>query len=186
MPHFIALLRGINVGGHNRVPMKALREVCSGLGWKEVRTYVQSGNIVFAASSRSTTLEEQLERAVERHFDVRVPVIVRGREQWLAYIESNPYPDAAEAAPTSVLLALSRRSPQPGAVEEIRGRATLGETVQQVRDAIWIHYPAGAGRSRLAPGVLDRLVGSPVTTRNWRTVVALGELSGSAGGPGDR
>ena len=82
--------------------------------------------------------------------------------------------------PNLVMLALSREPPDPSTVDRLRERATAGERIERVGDALWIHYAGGAGRSKLAPGGLDRVVGSPVTTRNWRTVLKLGELAGIA------
>ena len=174
---FIALLRGINVGGHNRVPMAELRSLSTELGWDEVRSYIQSGNLVFEAGAGLASLEAELERAIERTFDLSIPVIVRAAADWPAYVEGNPFPGASAKEPSLVMLALSKAPPKAGAVEGLRERAAGGERIERVGDALWLHFAGGSGRSKLSPGLLDRLVGSPVTTRNWRTVLKLEELA---------
>lgn len=176
LPSFIALLRGINVSGRNQIPMADLRAACAELGWSDVQSYIQSGNLVFRAGGAPASLEEQLEHAIERRFGLSIPVLVRTAAEWPAYVQGNPYPDASRSEPNLVMLALSKTTPRQGAVEELRERAADGERVVQVGDALWIHYAGGAGRSKLSPALLDRLVGSAVTTRNWRTVLRLEEL----------
>ena len=183
---FIALLRGINVGGHNKVPMAELRTLCEGLGWEEVQSYVQSGNLVFEAPGEPASLkkglepaslEAELERAIQGRFGLSISVIVRAAADWPAYVAGNPFPGASESAPNAVMLALSKAPPKPGAAEGLRERAADGERIERVGDALWIHYAGGSARSKLSPALLDRLVGSPVTTRNWRTVLKLDELA---------
>ena len=174
---FIALLRGINVGGHNRVPMPELRALCGDLGWEDVESYIQSGNLVFRAAGRATGLEGVLERAIERRFDLSVSVLVRPAADWPGYVGGNPFPRASKDEPNLVMLALSKEPPRQDAIDRLRERAADGERIEQVGDALWIHYAGGSGRSKLSPSVLDRLAGSPVTTRNWRTVLKLEELA---------
>jgi uncharacterized protein (DUF1697 family) len=177
---FIALLRGINVGGRNRIPMGELCSVCVALDWTDVRSHIQSGNLIFRADGTRAMLEAQLEQAIERQFGLTIPVIVRPAASWPQYIQDNPYPEISQREPQLVILGLSKASPKPGAAEALAQRATMGETITQVGDALWIHYAGGAGRSKLSPGLLDRLTGSPVTTRNWRTVLQLEKLSRSS------
>ena len=176
MTTFIALLRGINVGGHNRLPMSELRSLCTEIGCAGVQTYVQSGNVVVRADITAASLETKLERAIQRRFELSIPVIVRAAAHWSAYAESNPYPDAARNEPNLLMLALSKAAPKAGTVQGLLERATSGERVVQAGDALWIHYAGGVARSKLSPALLDRLAGSPVTMRNWRTVLKLEEL----------
>lgn len=174
---FIALLRGINVGGHNKLPMAELRALCTELGWVDTRTYIQSGNLVFTAPGTAAGLETVLEHAIEDRFGLKLPLIVRSASVWPAYIEQNPFPDASEETPNRVMLALSKQPPATNAESRLRERASEGERIARTGDAFWVHYSDGAGRSKLTPGLLDRIAGSPVTTRNWRTVVKLGEMA---------
>lgn len=174
---YIALLRGINVTGRNKIPMPELRALCAGLGWVGVQSYIQSGNLVFMAGDIPASLEAGLEQAIERQFGLSIPVIVRAASDWPAYVKGNPFPEASQREPNLVLLALSKAPPKPGAVEGLQQRAQNGERIAQVGDALWVHYAGGVGRSKLSPALLNRLVGSPVTGRNWRTVLKLDELA---------
>jgi uncharacterized protein (DUF1697 family) len=170
---WIALLRGINVGGRARLPMVELRSLCDGLGWSDVKTYIQSGNVVLTAPASRAEVEATLELAIRSRFGLAVPVIARPAREWAAYIASNPWPDVAEREPNLLMLALPKAAPRAGAVDALRERAANGERIEPAGDGLWIHYVGGAGRSKLSPGLLDRAIGSPVTTRNWRTVMEL-------------
>jgi uncharacterized protein (DUF1697 family) len=175
-PGVVALLRGINVGGRNRVRMAELRALCVDLGWGGVRSYIQSGNLAMEAREPTPGVEAGLEEAITARFGITVPVIARGADAWHGYTEANPFPRAAATTPNLVMLALSKRPPADNALAGLRGRADAGERIERVGDAIWIDYGEGAARSRVAPAQLDRWVGSPVTTRNWRTVLAIREM----------
>jgi uncharacterized protein (DUF1697 family) len=178
---YIALLRGINVGGHNKVPMAELRSLCEDLGWEDVQSYIQSGNLVFSAAGKPAALEKKLAGAIEKHFGLSVPVVVRAASTWPCYVGGNPFPAASKKEPNLVLLHLSQKPPKRGCANAILERAVGGERVTAVGDALWIHFKSGIARSKLTPVVLDRIVGSPVTARNWRTVLKLAELAeGSA------
>ncbi len=174
---WIALLRGVNVGGHNKIAMAELRARCVEAGWENVESYIQSGNLVFSADSAAADLETRLERLITEHFELEIPVIVRSIAQWIGYLDDNPFPSEANESPNLVMLALSKSAPLPGAANALQERARDGECVQLVGEALWIHWPARSARSKLTPSVLDRAAGSPVTTRNWRTVQKLAQLA---------
>lgn len=180
MKTFISLLRGINVGGHNKIPMSELRTVCEELGWKNIRTYIQSGNLIFEASAKPAALEAKLEKAIAKRFGLSIPVIIRSAADWSSFPKTNPFPDACEKEPHLVALCVSKAPTKSDAVKVLRERATNGERVEQVGDTLWIHFPNGVARSKLPP-LFDRVVGSPVTARNWLTVLKLNELAANAG-----
>ena len=176
MEKFVALLRGINVSGRNKVPMAELRALAEDLGLADVQTYIQSGNLIFRSAKAAGLLEERLEAAIADRFGLRIPVISRSASQWPTYAEANPFPEAAEAEPNRLMLMLSKLPPVGGAEAALKERAGNGEHVKLVGDALWVHFPSGAGTSKLSPTLIDRLVGSPVTARNWRTVLKLQEM----------
>ena len=178
---YVALLRGVNVGGRNAVPMARLREAVGTLGWSDVATYIQSGNVMFRTDRPLRSLESDFEEVIEDNFGLSIPVVVREAGRWAKYVKENPFPGESEAEAKWVLLALSKKSPAASAVAELEGKAANGERVMKVGDGIWIHFPEGSGRSKLTPTVLDRVIGSPATTRNWRTVLKLEELVREAG-----
>jgi uncharacterized protein (DUF1697 family) len=167
----VALLRGINVGGRNRVPMDELREVCERLGWGEVRTLIQSGNVVFECPPAAVPeLERTLEGAIRARFGLEVPVIVRAADDWSRYVRENPFSGLEDSESNRLLLGVAKHELRSTIAEDLAGRARDGERIARAGEALWIHFPGGSGRSALTPVLLDRLAGSPVTTRNWRTV----------------
>jgi uncharacterized protein (DUF1697 family) len=171
----LALLRAVNVGGR-KLPMAELRRLCRALGWEDMETYIQSGNLVFRVSGPAKPLEEALEAAIRKAVGFDVPVIVRGAAQWRALAAANPLSEAAEREPKAVQLLVSKR-PQPAdAAERLMERAQGGEIVRAAGGALWMHYPAGVAGSKLTPALIDKACGSPTTGRNWRTVLKLQEM----------
>ena len=173
MTTFVALLRGINVGGKNKVPRATLRGLAEQLGASNPRTHVQSGNLVVEARGSAAELEEALEAALVEHLDVKAPVIVRSARQWTALIDEKPAPDAN---PQRLMLALAKYLIARGAAAHLEDRAAARESMVRSGDAFWIHFPNGVARSKLTPAVLDHAAGSPVTMRNLRTVEAIRSL----------
>ena len=176
MARLIALLRAVNVGGR-KLPMAELRSLCAGLGWADVETYIQSGNLVFAAPGKAEAIEKTLEEAIKDRFGLEVPVIVRSASQWAAYVAANPFAKVAAEEPKRLQLLVSKRTPESGAAEKLMQRARAGETVKSAGGALWFHFPEGAGTSKLTPAIIDKAAGSPSTSRNWRTVLKLQELA---------
>lgn len=107
---------------------------------------------------------------------MNVPVVIRTARQWAGYAAGNPFPDEAHAAPNRLLLLVSKRPPVAGAEAALEARGQDGERVGRVRDGLWISFPQGSGISKLSPSLIDRLVGSPATSRNYRTVMKLKEM----------
>ena len=173
---FAALLRGINVGGGRKIEMAKLRAVCGNIGLENVQTYIQSGNVAFTADASPTALEGRLEDAIGQEFRFAVSVVVRSQARWKHYVRTNPFADESRQTPNLVILAVSKSAVKGDSAKALEQRATQGERVVADRDALWIYYPGGIARSKLSPTVLDRLVDSAVTTRNWRTVHALDRM----------
>ncbi|MDC0711413.1 DUF1697 domain-containing protein [Stigmatella sp. ncwal1] len=178
MNRLIILLRGINVGGHRKVPMEHLRQLCRELGFDDVESYIQSGNLVLSAPQGAEAAVASLEPAIEQRFGFAVDVIARTARQWADYAAGSPFPDAAEQHPNLLHLALSKQKPKSGAAAALRERAMAGERIETVGDALWVHFPDGVARTKLSPAVFDKAMGSPVTARNWRTVLKLHEMAG--------
>jgi uncharacterized protein (DUF1697 family) len=176
MERMIALLRGINVGGRS-LPMADLRALCAELGWQDAQTYIQSGNLVFAAKGRTDAFETVLEEAIERRFAMNVPTIIRTAAQWRVLLDRNPFPEVARETPNWLLLMVGKSAPPEGIAEAMEATGRDGERVRSAGGILWIHYPAGIGRSKLAwPKAFE---GAPfvATTRNYRTAVKLREMA---------
>ncbi len=172
MARFVALLRAVNVGGHRPVPMAELRALAGDLGFTEAATYIQSGNLVFSTDVPDPT--ERLTAGIERRFGFPVDVIVRSAARWRRYLAANPFREA----PERTILLLPAKAPPAGAVEALAARGTKGERLVAAGDAAWAHFPEGVGASKLTAPVIDRLLGSPTTARNLRTVEAIRDLLG--------
>ena len=175
MGRMVALLRAVNVGGR-KLPMAELRALCAELGWTDVATYIQSGNVVFTAPGKPEAVETELEKAIEKEFGLDVPVIVRSQAEWADYPGLNPFPQAAKDEPAKLHILLSKRPPAKDAAETIQARGRAGEQVRQAGDALWFHYPEGAGTSKITPSQIDRAIGSPGTARNYNTLMKLKEM----------
>lgn len=168
MTRYVALLRGINVGGHHKVPMAELRELFAELGHAGARSFIQSGNVVLDADADAATLESELAAAIAKRFGFEVPVMVRSRADLDAVLAADPF-GGRDLDPAKV--AVMFLSGQIGAVTVPDGCPE--EAVAAGRE-LFIHYPEGMGRSKLErSGFFKQLNGVTTTTRNWRTVTKL-------------
>jgi uncharacterized protein (DUF1697 family) len=173
---YAALLRGVNLGGHNRVSMAGLRSAVEAVGYDDVATYVQSGNVVFSTASKpEATLARTLERTIERTFRLDVTVLVRSAAQLARIQHDTPYL-ARRRDPTT--LHVTFLADRPSAVA--RRDLPDGEGPDELRlhgREVYLWCPKGYGRTKLTNAWFERRLGVPATTRNWRTVVTLGELT---------
>ncbi len=174
----IVLLRAINVGGRNRVAMPALREAMTDAGMRDVRTYVQSGNVVLDSGSSPAALERECERIIAERFGLEVGVIVRTRSQLAKVIERDPFGGLADN-PKLYQVSFCSGKPDKAAVEKLAERAAGGERIVAHGREIYAWLPDGVGRSRLAAQLGRQALGVTVTARNWTTVIKLLELAGS-------
>jgi uncharacterized protein (DUF1697 family) len=177
MPRYVALLRGINVGGHRKVPMARLREVLGEAGFDEVATYLQSGNaVVTAPEADPQAVAGRIEEAIAGAFGFEVDVLVRSGEELTAVIAANPFAEQAAADPTRVHASFLADQLDPTTLDELEtGRFAPEEVVAGDR-VLYLHLPDGIGRSKLAAALTDRRLGTLATARNWRTVEALADL----------
>jgi uncharacterized protein (DUF1697 family) len=166
---YVALLRGINVGGKKKVPMKELRSLFEGLGHSDVRTYVQSGNVIFSSpSSARARVVNEIERAVSRTFGIDTSVLIRAQRELARIAEANPFPDEK---PTYVHVAFLADRPSAKAVSSLDpDHSPPDEFVVKGRE-IYLRFPKGSGRSKLTIDYFERKLGTRATARNWNTVL---------------
>ena len=183
MQSWVALFRGINVGGHRKLPMKELAAELEELGLREVRTYIQSGNVVFKSDeSDGRRLADRIAMSVESNHGFAPRVMVLTVDEVRAAVMANPF-KAGENAPKLLhLYFLDEAPPSPDldAMQRLKGDSESFELAGKV---LYLHTPDGYGTSRLAER-LERLLGVAATARNWRTVAKILELADDLRAPG--
>lgn len=177
----VALLRGINLAGHNRLAMKNLVRLCEGLGAREVRTWLQSGNVVYrAAPPLAEAMAGALTAALRTELGLEVPVITRAAAAFCAARDASPF-IARGLAPSTVHVAFLDRVPDPDRVEALDPGRSPGDAFEVVGAEVHLHLPNGAARTKLNNVWMDRCLGVVSTVRNWNTVTALAEWLDSPG-----
>jgi uncharacterized protein (DUF1697 family) len=172
----IVLLRGINVGGKGKLPMAQLRDIAEGIGLEQVRTYIQSGNLVASTPLAPSTVAKRLRSAIHEATDLDVPIIVRTTDEWRAVVDDNPFPHAASIGTTLHVTFLDGAAPDELVAFDASEFAP--EEFAVVGSQLYLHLPDGIGRSKLAVK-LHRLPGASTgTARNWNTVLELADLAG--------
>ncbi len=176
MPLYIALFRGINVGGHNSLPMKELVQILAGCGCREIRTYIQSGNAIFRNSDMDASLlAEKISLAVGRHCGFTPHVLVLTRAEFEQAIAENPFPEHVSDGGT-LHLGFLATTPVNVDMEKLHSLKAESERFQLTARVFYLYAPGGVGRSKLAAGV-EKVLGVVMTDRNWKTVSVIRELA---------
>ncbi|MER8437994.1 DUF1697 domain-containing protein [Mesorhizobium sp. M1312] len=177
---FVALFSGINVGGNRIVKMAELRSFFEELGFRNVATYVQSGNVVFRSAKGDTaTLAKQLETAFEKKWGFHSRIMVRDLGWFERLVADNPYPEVA-GEPTKLHAYALERASTADEVARLAEKCTGPERFEIRGDVLYLHAPEGLGKSVFAH-LIPRTLKVPGTARNWRTVLKLLELAGRSG-----
>ncbi len=172
MPTQVALLRGINLGPHNRIAMPELRELLTEAGMGDVRTYVQSGNIVLSSSLSPGRLARECEQQIAQRFGLDIRVIVRTRDELAEVVRRNPLGDVA-VNPKRYQVSFLSAELDPEVVAKIAGLAVEPEQVVAVGRELYAWHPEGVARSKLWPRLAGKGLGVDATARNWTTVTKL-------------
>jgi uncharacterized protein (DUF1697 family) len=171
---YVALLRGINVGGKAKVAMAALRDTCASVGCEDVVTYIQSGNVVLRSSLTADGLRATLEAAIAEQLSVSPAVMIRAAKEMAAVLDRNPFPEADEK---NLHVGFLHAAPAAPVKKCLAAIDCDPEQLTVVGRELYLHLPNGMGRAAL-PVPMERCIRpSPVTVRNWRTVTELVELS---------
>jgi len=173
----IALVRGINVGGHRQVGMTDLRNFLTQLGLGDPRTLLQSGNLVFTSNVRTgAELERFLETEAMERLSLEAEFFVRTPEEWKSVIRQNPFRKEAEREPAHLVTLFLKTAADPRAVAALQGDIKGPETVKAKGKQAYIFFPNGQGRSKLTNAMIERHLGR-ATGRNWNTVLKLGIIA---------
>ena len=172
---YIALLRGINVGGHHIVPMAELRELCERLGCGDVTTYIQSGNVVFTANASLVSgLAEVIADGIEERFGFRVPVMLRTAAEMANVVARNPF--AGRGEPMTLHVGFLDPAPTEEAIAVIDRRRIEPDEFDVVGRELFLYLPDGMGKSKLTNAFFNAFR-TRWTVRNWRTVNKLADLA---------
>jgi uncharacterized protein (DUF1697 family) len=173
----IALLRGVNLGGKNKLPMHELVAILEEHGATDVRTYIQSGNAVYRAAPKlAARLPALVAASIEARLGFRAPVVARTRAELLAAIEASPFL-AQGKEPKTLHLAFLADRPSPAQLAALDPARSPGDAFIVKERDIHLHLPNGVGRTKLTNAYFDAKLGTVSTVRNWRTVLALAELA---------
>jgi uncharacterized protein (DUF1697 family) len=175
MKTYIALFRGINVGGRNSLPMKVLVSLLEALGARSVKTYIQSGNAVFQHAEKDPLrLAHRISAEIERRCGFEPHVLLWGAEQMEKAIAENPFPEA-ESEPKSLHLGFLASAPAAPDLKALESLKKGSERFLLKDNVFYLHAPEGVGRSKLAANA-EKLLGVAMTDRNWRTVCKINEM----------
>lgn len=177
---YIALLRGVNVSGHNIIKMAALREILTAGGFADVRTYIQSGNIIFSApQGNQETLENRISAAIADNFSLEVPVTVLDETRLMSSLKHCPFRDDGFSKPVAVYITFMSGVPDKSGFPSIGDIADESEEWNVKNQIFYLQCPAGYGKTKLSNDHVERILKVRATTRNIRTVKKLAEMAGS-------
>jgi uncharacterized protein (DUF1697 family) len=177
MPVYISMLRGINVGGHKRIKMDDLRTSFEALGFEQVQTYIQSGNVVFAAPKSSTSqLSKRIEERILKDFSFPASVISRTASEFAAAIANNPFLKERGIDPERLHVMFLSEAPAPTALKKLVNLLAPPDQARGSDREIYFYLPNGVSQSVLFRTPVDRMLSVVTTMRNWRTVNALHQM----------
>lgn len=174
MPTYIALLRGINVSGQKKIKMADLQKLLEAAGLQQVKTYIQSGNIIFSHASDAPEIEQMIEQQIEAHYGFAVKTIVRTPEELRQMLEHNPFADEDVKLQYFVLLA---EVPADDVVEKLKTFDYQPEAYALKGKTVYFFVPNGYGKAKMNNNFFEQKLKVAATTRNWKTISKLLEIS---------
>ena len=176
------MLRGVNLGPHNRIKMDALRATYEGLGLEDVRSYVQSGNVIFRAKEKDAKkLAGKLQDAIEKRFKFRPAVIVRSVGELREAIAATPFEAGRNLHPGKILVTFLADNPPAEAAATLASWKSFPEEIHLIGRELYIYFPDGAGKSKLPWSRVEKLLKVNGTARNWNSVLAILEIAEEVG-----
>ena len=175
----IALLRAVNVAGHQKISMEALRILCAGLGLRDVQTYIQSGNLVFREDGGDPAgAARRIEGGIEKKWGFRPDVVVRTVPELRKVVAKNPFAARPGIEPNRLLCVFTANTPTREACDRLLATPCEPEELRIHGREVYIHYPQGMAHPKLSLARIEKLLQTPSTGRNWNTVNKLLELAG--------
>src|SRR3989442_1642827 len=178
MAVIISMLRGVNVGGHNKIKMEALRALYESMKLRDAQTYVQSGNVIFRTDERDIPrLAKRIEDGIERNFGFRPNVILRTAAEMREVVARNPFAKRRGIEPSKLLVSFLASDPGEEAREKVRQMKCDPEELRIEGRELYIYFPNGIGRSKLSLAGLEKTLKTPGTGRNWNSVTKMLEMA---------
>jgi uncharacterized protein (DUF1697 family) len=178
MPVIISMLRGVNLGAHKRIKMDALRTVYESLKLQDAQTFVQSGNVIFSTAERDLAgLANRIQSAIERKFGFRSDVILRTASELREVIARNPFAKRRGIEPSKLLVTFLASDPGEGAREELRKLKTEPDEMRIERRELYTYFPNGMARPKVPWSVIERILKTSGTGRNWNSVTKMLEIA---------
>lgn len=174
LTRWLVLLRGINVSGHNKVPMAELRAALSARSFANVATYIQSGNVALDSTERPERIAEIIEEELQRRFDVDVPVVVLEQSTIEPILDAAPFPPEAEAA--YQIIYFTDGTVDPDGIARLDRDRYAGDVITAAPNAVYVSYGSGQSKSKLTLDALEKAAGCTLTGRNIRSTVKLTDL----------
>ena len=178
MPVLICMLRGVNLGPHNRMKMDALRALCETLKLEDAHTYVQSGNVIFRTKEKnSAVLGKKIQDAIAQKFKFRPEVILRTTNELRQAIAASPFADRPDLEPGKILVTFLAAEPGPDARTSLAKFKDYPEEIHLTGREMYIYFPNGAGKSKLPWSSVEKLLKTTGTARNWNSVTKMLEIA---------
>lgn len=178
MQTYIALLRGINVAGHNKIKMAALKQLFIDLGFSEIVTYIQSGNVVFHSKEINTsTIEKAIINAIEKEFGYAIKVLVLKKLEIDAALKFNPFNPETDYDFKKIGVTFLEKNPTEEGISKVRDLAAAEEQVMFKEKMVYLYCPNGFGRTKLSNNNIETKLKVSATSRNWNTITKLVKLS---------
>lgn len=174
---YISLLRGINVSGQKKILMQDLRALYEGLGFKEVSTYIQSGNVVFSTKkAKASSLEKKIAAAISKAYDFEVPVMVLEKDEWSYLQQNNPFQEKQLEYPKALHCTILEKAPSQEGLDRLADYSFLPDEFVVDGRYIYIFCPNGYGRTKITNNFFESKLKLRATSRNWRSVHKIGAM----------
>ena|SRR5438067_2096818 len=178
MAVMISMLRAVNVGGHNKIKMDALRTLYESLGLHDAQTYVQSGNVVFRTGERDASrLMQKIQNGIEKSFDCKPEIIIRKVTEMTAAVANNPFAKRSDIDPRKLLVLFLAGEPSSEGRKKILAIKADPEELHLVGREVYIYFPSGMGKTKLPWTSIEKALGIAGTGRNWNSVTKLLEMA---------
>lgn len=178
MTTYISILRGINVGGHRKILMAELRKMYEQLGFSQVKSYIQSGNVVFESNQKTSSIElgQLLEKSIKETFGHEVPVLIRTSEEWEIAIKTNPFLPK-ETNTDKLFITFLSESPSPDLKEELSSMDFLPDQLEIIDTCVYLRCERKYHETKMTHSLIERKLKVKATARNWKTIMKLKEMS---------